>query len=439
MSGQAADDPSGDAEHDDLRGILADELDHLPLKYRCPIELCYLQGMTYDQAARQLDCPVATVKSRLTRGRGRLRERLARRGLAPLAAGIATALCDESRAAVPPAIVQAIVRASASRAAGAFPAPVIELTERALQMMMWEKLRMAAVSVVLVVAAGAGVAATALAQRPEQDRSAKPPNAAVEVPAQAVVAGPTGPDPRWMKTLSSGATFEVIGISPHPSGPNTWWRPDGTLLPVAPCDPSRNNIGVGGDVVLRAIVVRMMHLPPGAEPKWRMKEANGGSDGPAESAGKPVPGLSEVIAAFPRTLKVGTVRFEVASGDWITAQTWGRSSGAVGSVNGSYIFSAPIASKKGTTWSVTHDLHDVSVRLVAVDGKGEELLPVSRSGAGVKDFTQITVEFPLTPEQIKEFRVKTRPYEVVELPGIALGPANARARPAVSRVITLRH
>ena len=39
--------------------------------------------MTYDEAARQLNWPVATVKNRLTRGRLTLRARLTRRGLAP--------------------------------------------------------------------------------------------------------------------------------------------------------------------------------------------------------------------------------------------------------------------------------------------------------------------------------------------------------------------
>jgi RNA polymerase sigma factor (sigma-70 family) len=417
----AADDPASEVEQHDLREILSDEVDRLPLKYRCPIELCYLQGMTYDQAARQLDWPVATVKSRLTRGRLRLRHRLARRGLAPLAAGMAAALCESSRAAVPPALAQSVVEFSASRAAGVLPAAVTELTERALQMMMWEKLKAAVLGIALVVAAGAGVAATALAQRPEQDRSPKPQQAAADVQASATVAGPTGPDPRWMRTLSSGATIEVLGVSPHPSGPGTWWRPDGTPLPQPPCDPFRARIGAGGDVVLRAVVVRVMHLPPGAEHKWSVKEANGGSEGQAESGGKPAFGLSEAVSVFPRTLKICTVRFEVASGGWTTVQTWGKSAGALGSVSGSYIFGEPIATKNGTTLSVTHNLHDVSLRLVAVDRAGEEHPSQFRSGAGVKDFVQITVEFPLPPEHIKEFRVQTRPYEVVEVPGVALG------------------
>jgi len=415
-----ADDPVGEAEQRDLRAILGDELDRLPLKYRCPIELCYLQGMTYDQAARQLGWPVATVKSRLSRGRIRLRSRLARRGLAPLAPAIARALGEEARAAVPSTLVQSIVRASASGAAAVFPAAVTELTERTLRMMMWERLRLAAAGIVIAI--GIGVTATAVAERPEQGRRENPERIAAHSQAAAAPAGPSAPDPRWMRTLSSGATIEVLGVSPHPSGPNTWWRPDGTPLAVAPCDPFRGNIGAGGDVVLRAVVVRVTHLPPGAQDKWSVKEANGGSEGAAESAGKPIGGLSESVSVFPRKLKICTVRFEVASAAWTTVQTWGKSSGALGSATGSYIFGEPIATKTGTTLSVTHNLQDVALRLVAVDQSGKEHPAEFRSGAGVKEFVQITVEFRLTPDQIQEFRVQTRPFEVVEIPGIALGP-----------------
>lgn len=421
------DDRTGEAEQHELRAIVSDEIDRLPWKYRCPIELCYLQGMTYEQAARQLDWPVATVKSRLTRGRLRLRNWLARRGVAPLGAVITAALCENCRAAVPPALVQSIVRASGSHAAGVFPSAVVELTERTLQMMTWQKVKLAALGIALVATAATsvGVAAPALARRPKQDQAAKPTQAAADVRASKIAAAPTAPDPRFLRTLSSGTTIEVLGVSPHPSGQNTWWRPDGTPLAAAPCDPFRANIGAAGDVVMRAVVVRVTHLPPGAELRWQVKEANGGAQGGAEFGGKPVPGLREGVSAFPRALRNCTVRFEVASGDWKTVQTWAGSVGAVGSATGNYIFSAAIASKKGTTWSVTHDLHDVAVRLVAVDKDGEEHAPAPASSAGVKDFVQIAVEFSLPPEQIREFRVKTRPYEVVEIPGVALATAKS--------------
>ncbi len=57
------------------------ELDRLPEKYQLPLVLCYLEGLTYEQAAVRLGCPVRTVQTRLARGRSRLRGRLARRGL----------------------------------------------------------------------------------------------------------------------------------------------------------------------------------------------------------------------------------------------------------------------------------------------------------------------------------------------------------------------
>ena len=95
-SSSAPADPAQESELEDLRNVLDQELDRLPPKYRCPVELCHLQGLTYDEAARQLNWPVATVKSRLTRGRLRLRERLVRRGLAPGAVAAADSIHERS-------------------------------------------------------------------------------------------------------------------------------------------------------------------------------------------------------------------------------------------------------------------------------------------------------------------------------------------------------
>ena len=51
--------------------ILHEEIERLPAKYRAPIVLCYLEGMTHDRAAGELGWPVGTVRGRLARARHR--------------------------------------------------------------------------------------------------------------------------------------------------------------------------------------------------------------------------------------------------------------------------------------------------------------------------------------------------------------------------------
>jgi RNA polymerase sigma factor (sigma-70 family) len=63
----------------DLAPLLHAEVERLPDKYRGPVLLCYLEGKTNEEAARQLQWPIGTLKIRLSRARELLRSRLARR------------------------------------------------------------------------------------------------------------------------------------------------------------------------------------------------------------------------------------------------------------------------------------------------------------------------------------------------------------------------
>ena len=109
---------------DDLRAVLDHELARLPTRYRLPLILCYLEGLTHEEAATRLACPVGTVRSRLARGRGLLQSRLVRKGFAPSA--VATALAFEAKPAFA-GFSAAIVAATVKLALGQSPAGAVPL------------------------------------------------------------------------------------------------------------------------------------------------------------------------------------------------------------------------------------------------------------------------------------------------------------------------
>ena len=49
----------------------------LPVDYRVPVIMKDVFGYSYEDIAERLDIPIGTVRSRIHRGRGRLREAMA--------------------------------------------------------------------------------------------------------------------------------------------------------------------------------------------------------------------------------------------------------------------------------------------------------------------------------------------------------------------------
>src|SRR5262249_13826189 len=150
----------------DLRPVLDEEVNGLPRKYRTPFVLCYLEGLTNEEAARQLDCPRGTVLSRLAWARQRLRHRLARRGLAFSAAALTAAPSASAAPGAPPApLVASTTKAAtliaAGQAAGAVSAPAAQLIEGVLRDMFMSKLKSAAAVLLAVGTLMLGVGLTA--------------------------------------------------------------------------------------------------------------------------------------------------------------------------------------------------------------------------------------------------------------------------------------
>jgi polysaccharide biosynthesis/export protein len=181
------DDPPADVNEGpwlDLRPILHEELNRLPEKYRKPVILCHLQGLTHSEAAQELAWPVGTVSVRLARARKLLKERLTRRGLTVTASLWAAGLTLEgASAAVPESLIRstttAALQAAAGKllAAGTISSGALALTKRTLTMMLMSRLKWLVVPLALGLGAAGGVVATRwILPKPSDQRQTDPSN-----------------------------------------------------------------------------------------------------------------------------------------------------------------------------------------------------------------------------------------------------------------------
>jgi RNA polymerase sigma factor (sigma-70 family) len=100
----------------EVLGILDDELGRLSDRYRAPLVLCYLEGRTQDEAARQLGWSLNTLRRRLAQGRRLLEARLRGRGVT-LSAALAGLLAART-VAVPGPLQAATLAAVGGLSAG---------------------------------------------------------------------------------------------------------------------------------------------------------------------------------------------------------------------------------------------------------------------------------------------------------------------------------
>jgi RNA polymerase sigma-70 factor (ECF subfamily) len=173
---------------------IEDEVERLPRELRAVVVLCYLEGLTHEQAAQRLGWPVGTVRSRLARARDRLRTRLTRRGLAP---GDALTLLFSARTARLPEgwvdpVVKAAMRLAARDAAeaGLVSATVVAMTEGVLHTMFISQLKSAAAVLLATGAVVCGVGVYAYQDTRPDEKSSIP-----HFPAAKVAPAPNSSDP----------------------------------------------------------------------------------------------------------------------------------------------------------------------------------------------------------------------------------------------------
>ena len=245
----------------DLQRLLQEELRQLPDRYRVPLVLCYLEGLSQEEAAKQLGWSKGTLRGRLDRGREHLRRRLMRRGVTLSAALGAVGLALKAPAAQA-ALVEAAVRAAVRPAvggAGAGSARAAALAEGVIRAMLGNKVKLATVLVLAVglVAAGAAALAHQVAAAPQE---AQPP--AAPPPAE------TRPQPARAEG-EKGRTVEVNGRVLDPdgkpfAGAKVWLVGHG----LAAGEPLRAQAHSAADGTFRLSVARRAGQAVEYDPMW---------------------------------------------------------------------------------------------------------------------------------------------------------------------------
>jgi RNA polymerase sigma factor (sigma-70 family) len=159
LTEEPAVDPSNTDVGDDLRAVLDSEINRLPDKYRSALVLCHLEGRTNEEAARLLHCPKGTILSRLATARKRLRDRLARRGVALGTGAGAVFTAEALSAAVPAELARATVSSLRHFVSGQAveAASALALAKGVLHSMLLDRCKRASAVLLVLALLGGGL------------------------------------------------------------------------------------------------------------------------------------------------------------------------------------------------------------------------------------------------------------------------------------------
>ena len=199
--------------------FIDEELDRLSKLQRQAVVLRHLEGHSEKEAAQLAGCPVGTLGRRASDGIGKLRQRLALRGVALSSAALAGVLTSEASAAVPETLLPSILTAVQSTATTGVATTTVStkamlLAKGALKIMFWNQVKVAALVVAGVAVVGGGSLTATMLAKPGEDAPAPTPLVEAPVPlANAPSKLAEGPKPTPRPSLTK-LNLTVINRSP---------------------------------------------------------------------------------------------------------------------------------------------------------------------------------------------------------------------------------
>ena len=220
----------------------------------------------------------------------------------------------------------------------------------------------------------------------------------------------------WKKAGPGGVTVEVLGVGLS-GGDDPWWSPDGSTRIESP----------------RMVLFQTIPRLPGG---WQDRVALSVKGGEALTHGLYQKGdISDLkgfqqVAGQPGTLeangeaKTCTLKVGVVAGPWKTEATFDGDKTTSNSKTFPVKFARMDKNEGSTSINATDAMAlGFAVRMVAIDRAGKEVQPIRWSNfeGGGQSRSQVC-EFPLKPDEIREFQVRSCPWTWVEFPGLALEP-----------------
>jgi RNA polymerase sigma factor (sigma-70 family) len=193
----------------ELLAALDEELDRLPPRYREPLVLCYLEGLTRDEAATRLGVLPGTLKSLLERGRKRLGAALTRRGCV-LGAGLLALAATSPAGASPPRLVRSVLAAVAGKPSAA----VAELAGEVAVKGIAKKSLAALLFLTATAALGFGLVGAQPPASPQPPPSDKQPAGRTVRSISGRVVGPDGKPVAGAKLFTSAVTATPFMMVP---------------------------------------------------------------------------------------------------------------------------------------------------------------------------------------------------------------------------------